>query len=346
MPISSEPFGTCSTGEPIIRYTLTNENGLSVSVLNLGCVLQQILVPNRNGHLTDVCLGFSDGFSYEPAPGSMGAVVGRHANRIKNAQFSIDGQLYQVTPNALGHNHIHGGKKGFSTQLWNARVEEAGVIFSLSSPDGEEGYPGNLNVTVSYQLTKDNELKLHYIAETDQDTVINLTNHCYFNLAGEGNGDILDHVTQIFSDSFTAVDEESCPTGSILSVEHTPFDFRQPKPIGRDIEARDDQLQIGGGYDHNFILGDPGIMRKAAIVSCPRTGIEMVTFTDQPGVQFYTSNSMNMQGGKHSYGPRTAFCLETQHFPNSTACPNFPTVILRKGERYDYTTIYQFNCLK
>ncbi len=341
--ITKESFGYLSDGREVFRYTLINDKA-SVSILNLGGIIQSLVVPDRNGNKTDVVLGYDDVSGCEKWRGNyFGALIGRFGNRIGGAHFTLNGKEYTLFAND-GENHLHGGKEGFNAKIWNVIPKgEDTLSLSLFSPDGEEGYPGNLTVRVEYQL-KGTALMIRYHAESDADTVINLTNHAYFNLAGEGNGTIEDHLLTLHADAFTAIDKNGLTVEQIIPVENTPFDFRVRKAIGQDIHAENDQLQNGGGYDHNFVLNSIHSLSEAAVVYCPRTGIQMRVETTQPGVQLYTGNMITPQTGKkgHPYGKRSALCLETQHFPNSMACTSFASPVLRAGEMYDEETVYSF----
>lgn len=342
--IKQETYGTLSNGREVIRYTIDNGQA-QVSVLNLGGIVQSLLVPDRDGKLTDVALGYDDAAGCEEFRGNyFGALIGRFGNRIGGAAFTLNGKEYKLFAND-GPNHLHGGKDGFNWKLWEvAQAGENALSLYLLSPDGEEGYPGNLSVTVVYTLDGAS-LSIDYEARTDADTVLNLTNHTYFNLAGEGNGSIEDHLLQLNADAYTAVDGNGLTIEKVIPVEGTPFDFRTAKPIGQDIGADDQQLRNGGGYDHNFVLEPSSALTEAAVVTCPRTGIRMQVLTTQPGVQLYTGNMITPQTGKHGhfYGKRSGFCLETQHFPNGMACPSFVSPVLRAGETYRQKTVYAFS---
>ncbi len=302
-------------------------------------------VPDKAGKLEDVTLGFDSLEGYLQRHPFFGALVGRYANRIAKGRFTLNNKEYKLAVNN-GENSLHGGLKGFDKAVWRGRPlnNSAGVGVELShvSKDGDEGYPGNLSVTVRYTLTNKNELKIDYSATTDADTVVNLTDHAYFNLAGQGNGDILNHQMMINADRFTPTDAGSIPTGELRPVQGTPFDFRTPTKIGARINQNDEQLKLGKGYDHNFVLND----RNAAEVYEETSGRVLSVWTTEPGVQLYTGNhldgSLKGKGGK-TYGPRTGFCLETQRFPDSPNKPNFPSAVLKKGEKRESTTIYRFS---
>lgn len=344
MKSSTHDFGFTEAGEKVLAFLLENEAGAKVRILNYGGILQAICVPDRNGAQRDVCLGYASVKDYERNDCYLGALIGRCANRIANARFDLNGKRYQLAANN-GKNHLHGGKRGFDRRIWQHNLVENGLELFLSSPDGEENYPGNLAVKVSYALDENNALSIVYEARADQDTIVNLTNHAYFNLNGESGAPPLDHELTLYADAMTLTDDDAIPTGQLLPVQDTPFDFRTPKPIGRDIDAAHPQLRSAKGYDHNFVLGaHDGTLRQAARVRAPESGITMEVFTTMPGVQFYTANYLHSAHGKSGapYAPRMAFCLETQHFPNAVHCPAFPTPILRKGEMHRERTQYRF----
>jgi aldose 1-epimerase len=337
-------------GAPLELYTLKNRRGMEVRITNFGGTVTSIKVPDRSGKFADVVLGFNNLDDYLKPHPSFGTAVGRFANRIAKGRFTLNGVEYKLAVNN-GENHLHGGIKGFDDVLWTAEQAntKAGPAVRLTylSKDGEEGYPGNLNVTMTYTLTNNNELRIDYSATTDKDTVINLTHHSYFNLAGEGNGDILNHRLKLNADRFTPTDAGSIPTGELRSVRVTPFDFLTPHAIGERINQDDEQLKFGNGYDHNFVInGRLGTLRQAAVVTEPTTGRVMEVWTTEPGVQLYTGNfldgSLVGKSGK-AYQRRSGFCLETQHYPDSPNKPNFPTTVLKKGGTFKSTTIYRFS---
>lgn len=341
------PFGTMPDGATIELFTLRNETGIEVRAMSYGAILVSIRTPDRAGQFADIALGSDALDDYITRPRFFGALVGRYGNRIGNARFAIDGQTFQLAPNN-GTNHLHGGLKGFDKVVWNAapfeRSNAVGVTFTYSSRDGEEGYPGTLQTAVTYTLTPGNELIVDYTATTDKPTIVNLTQHSYFNLAGEGRGDVLKHELMINADRFTPVDAGLIPTGELAPVGGTPFDFRSPTAIGARIDADDSQLKLGGGYDHNFVLnGGPGLHLAARVVE-PASGRTLQVDTTEPGVQFYSGNKLTGAAGKagHLYGPRSGFCLETQHFPDSPNKPNFPSTILRPGDTYRSKTVFTF----
>jgi aldose 1-epimerase len=345
------PFGTLPSGEPVQVYTLTNANGLEVRAIDFGGVILSLRVPDREGLLDDVVLGFDELAPYTDRSPYFGSLIGRYGNRIREGRFELDGRTYALAVNN-GPNHLHGGVRGFDKRLWRAepfeRAGEVGVTFSYTSPDGEEGYPGTLDVRVTYTLTDRDELAFEYHATTDRATPVNLTQHTYFNLTGDGGRDILGHELMLNASHFTPVDATLIPTGEIVHVFGGPFDFTSPTAIGARIGADDEQLRHGGGYDHNFVLngGPEGEMRLAARVHEPMSGRVMEVHTTEPGVQFYAGNfldgTLTGKGGV-VYRHRTGFCLETQHFPDSPNVPHFPSTILRPGEVYRSRTVYAFS---
>jgi aldose 1-epimerase len=334
-------------GTEIGLFTLTNARGVEVRAIAYGAIVVSIRTPDRRGQLADVVLGCDDLEGYVTRSRYFGAVVGRYGNRIANGRFTLDGRTYQLATNN-GKNHLHGGVRGFDKVVWRAqefaRNGHNAVAFRHTSPDGDEGYPGTLNARVTYTLTARNELVIEYEATTDKPTPINLTNHSYFNLAGEGRSDILQHRLTLDADRFTPVDDTMIPTGELAAVEGTPFDFRQETAIGARIDADHEQLRRGTGYDHTFVLSAGSALRHAARVVEPTTGRTLDVATTEPGVQFYAGNHLAGQVGKsgHAYGKRTGFCLETQHFPDSPNHASFPSTILRPGETYRSTTVFTF----
>lgn len=341
--ITGSFFGTTRSGEKVTKYHLQNGSGMDVFVLDYGCTVAEIHVPDKNHRSADVCLGYDTIGEYEDNDGFLGAVIGRHANRIQNGSFELNGKTYTLAVND-GPNHLHGGLRGFDKYVWDSEIRGDQLIFTRLSPDGEEGYPGNLRLKVIYSLTPDNTLRIAYVAESDADTVVNLTNHTYFNLNGHNKGNILNLTLQILADSFTENDANCLPTGNILPVADTPFDFTRPKPIGRDIGKQNIQLKNGKGYDHNWILSDKTKLKKAVKLYSPESGIVMTVSTTMPGVQVYTGNMLGSRNGKNGahYAPHSAVCLETQYFPNAMAHKNFPSPVLKQGERYDHVTEYHF----
>ena len=340
-------FGKTLDGAPVQIYTLTNKNGLEARITNYGGIVVSLQAPDRNGAMADVILGFDTFHDYLTGPSPyFGALVGRYGNRIGHARFTLDGVEYKLAANN-GQNSLHGGVHGFNKAVWAPReLPDNSLELTYLSKDGEEGYPGNLKVTVIYRMTDANELKIDYAATTDKDTVLNLTNHAYFNLKGAGNGDILGHIVTLNADRFTPVDSGLIPTGELRDVSGTPFDFRKATAVGARIEQNDEQLKLGKGYDHNWVLNKNGAAPGlAARVEEPSSGRVLEAFTDQPGVQFYTGNSLDGsikgKGGK-PFGRFSGLCLETQHFPDSPNKPGFPSTVLKPGQAFHSTTIYRF----
>jgi aldose 1-epimerase len=347
--MTKQDWGKGPDGQAVELYTLKNSKGMQATITNYGARVTTLLVPDRNGQMADVVLGFDSLDGYLKDNPYFGTVVGRYGNRIAKGRFTLNGKEYQLATNN-GPNALHGGIRGFDKRVWTARdVSKDGVPaleLTYLSRDKEEGYPGNLTAKVTYTLTENNELRLDYEVSTDQDTIQNLTNHSYFNLAGQGEGSILDHVVQIHADRFTPVDATLIPTGELKPVEGTPFDFRQPTAISARIEQKDEQLIRGKGYDHNFVLnGARGELSPAARVYEPKSGRVMEVLTTQPGVQFYVGNfldgTLTGKGGKR-YDFRYGFCLETQHFPDSPNQPQFPSVVLKPDGPFRSTTVYRF----
>lgn len=350
--LTSAPFGTLN-GKDVELYTLTNANGMSVNLMTYGAAIQSIMVPDRDGEMANVALGFDNIEDYAAKSPFFGATIGRYANRIALGQFELNGETYQIAINN-DPNTLHGGNRGFDKYVWDAEDvsgdDGPAVTFSRLSPDGEENYPGNLQVSVTYTLTDDDELRLDYSATTDATTVINLTNHCYFNLAGEGTSNILDHVMQLNASQYTPVDATAIPVGGIQPVAGTAFDFTTPKPIGQDIrDGSDEQIVLGRGYDHNWVLdreeGDLTTLFDAGNVTDPGSGRMVTCLTTEPGLQFYSGNFLDgtyagTGGGVYRQGD--AFTLETQHFPDSPNQPDFPTTVLEPGDEFASTTVYRF----
>lgn len=347
--IERRPYGEVE-GNAVDLYTLTNAHGFEMRVTNYGGIVVSCMVPDRAGHTEDIVLGYNQLEGYVKNNPYFGCIVGRYGNRIAQAKFTLEGQEYTLAQND-GENNLHGGIKAFDKVVWDARArmgdERVGVAFQYRSQDGEEGFPGNLDVTVTYTLTNDDAFRIDYFATTDKTTVVNLTNHSHWNLAGEGSGDILGHELMLNADHFTPVDEGLIPTG-IETIEGTPFDFRIPTAIGARIDNDDEQLNFGKGYDQNWVLNkeQEGAMTLAATVYEPQSGRFMEVFTTEPGIQFYTGNFLDGtvigKSGK-AYESRNAFCLETQHYPDSPNNPDFPSVVLKPGEEYKTATIYKFS---
>lgn len=348
--ITVAPFGKLGDGTPVSLYTMKNTKGVLMKVTNYGGIIVSLEVPDRDGKPVDVVLGYDSLQAYEKRNPFFGALVGRYGNRIGKGKFVLEGKEYDLVRNNNG-NHLHGGTKGFDKVVWN--IEEVpsdeGVAIKLSylSKDMEEGYPGNLDVEITYTLTNDNSVRFDYKATTDKPTIVNLTQHAYFNFNG-GKGDVLSHEISLNADRFLPVDEGLIPTGELKSVENTPLDFRTPVSIGERINDSHQQIQIGGGYDHCWVLNGDGL-KVAAEVYDPESGIEMTVRTTEPGVQFYTGNFLDgsLTGkGNVVYNKRTGFCLETQHFPDSPNKSQFPSVVVKPGETYSSQTIYQFSTRK
>jgi aldose 1-epimerase len=343
-PVMKEAFGKTAEGTPVDLYTLTNKSGMTAKIMTYGATLISLNVPDKSGKMADVVLGFNTLEPYLKGHPFFGSIAGRVANRIAKGKFTLEGKEYTLAVNN-GPNSLHGGLKGFDKKVWKASVvkgEAPGVQFALKSPDGEEGYPGTLNTTVTYTLTDENEIKIEYTATTDKPTPVNLTNHSYFNLAGKG--DVLSHVVQIFAEKYTPVDDTMIPTGELRNVQGTPFDFLTPRTIGERIE------KTGGnpaGYDHNYVLNAGGrTLGLAAEVYDPTSGRVMRAFTTEPGMQFYTGNFLDgtLKGKTGElYQKQAGFCFEMQHFPDSVNQPSFPSTILNPGDTYKQTTIYAFS---
>ncbi len=344
--VSSEDFGLTEDGQSAELYSLKNSNQVEIQVTNYGGIVTSLCVPDRDGKMGDVVLGFENLSGYLKDSPYFGCIVGRYGNRLAGGRFTLDGTEYNLATND-GENHLHGGIRGFDKKVWNAEPTKDGVRLSYLSQDGEEGYPGNLTATVDYSLSDQDELKIEYYAETDRATHVNLTNHTYFNLAGHGSGDVLGHELTLHADRFTPINEGLIPTGELQAVSDTPMDFRTPRIIGERIEQGDRQLVFGGGYDLNWVLNDSDEgLRTAATVLESGSGRLMEVDTTEPGVQFYTGNFLDGshigKGGK-VYQHRSGFCLETQHFPNSPNQRNFPSTVLKPGETYQSTTVFRFS---
>ncbi|HRX58965.1 MAG TPA: aldose epimerase family protein [Eubacteriales bacterium] len=345
MSVTQTRFGTMPDGEEVLCYTITNQSGASASFLTYGAAWQSMLVPDRSGKLRDVVLGYDTLEEYRTQKGYLGAVIGRVANRISNARFTLNGKEYLLFANN-NKACLHGGKEGFDKKNWRAVADGDSIVFSLLSPDGDQNFPGSLSVMVTYTLSEDNALSIRYLASTDADTIVSLTNHAYFNLAGQGEGTVLGQTLMIDADRFTCIDREIVPTGVIEPVEGSPLDFTTAKPIGRDIESKQENMDAARGYDHNFVLNHKnGGLELACRAADPQGGVVMETYTDQPGVQLFTAYDFEGRPGKNgkTYGFRPSFCLETQRFADAMAHPDFPSVVLHAGEIFASETVYRFS---
>ncbi|MFC1762793.1 aldose epimerase family protein [Planctomycetota bacterium] len=345
-----KPYGLLEDGRTVDLYTLKNQQGMEARIITYGAILVSLEVPDRNGKLDDIILGWDTLDDYVKHKNSGGSIAGRHAGYIANGRYTWDGVEYQLSTNARG-GHVHGGINGFATRLWTARDTSDGnvqrVELTYFSPDGEEGYPGNLSTTVTYTLTDQNEFRMDFHATTDKDTVVNLMNHAYMNLSGEGNGKILGHVLQVNADQYGLLDANRLTSGELRSVTGTPFDFRQPAVVGDRLAMKDDQLALARGFDHNFVVrGGGGKLVPAARMSDPKSGRVMEVLTTQPAVLFYTGQKLSGnsvgKGGKN-YPPLSAFALEVQAMPDAPNKTHLPSTILRVGERYQQTTIFRFS---
>ncbi|MDA0378630.1 MAG: galactose mutarotase [Bacteroidetes bacterium] len=347
--IQSRSFGTLPDGRDVTIYKVTSPTGMVMEVTNYGGIITRLTAPDRDGKFDDIVLGYDNLEGYLEETPYFGAIIGRYGNRIARGQFTLDGETYTLAQNN-GENHLHGGIQGFDKVLWNAEPfsmgNEYGIVFTYESPDGEEGYPGTLSARVTYLLTADNRVIFSYQATTDKATPVNLTQHSYFNLAGPSSDSILDHELMLAADHFTPIDAGLIPTGEIRAVTGTPFDFTTATPIGERINADDEQIAFGLGYDHNWVVSDmTSSMRLAARVHEPTSGRVMEVLTEEPGIQFYAGNFLDgtITGkGGNVYEYRSGFCLETQHFPDSPNQSTFPSTILRPGETYQTRTIYAF----
>ncbi|HEV2330130.1 MAG TPA: aldose epimerase family protein [Verrucomicrobiae bacterium] len=347
--ITKAPFGTTPDGQPVEIYTLRNGNGLEARIMTYGGIVVSLKTPDKAGHFDDVVLGYDSLEGYIKRNPYFGALIGRCGNRISNGKFSLNGKTYSLAQNNGSKNHLHGGLKGFDKVVWKAKTIETsnGPALELSylSKDGEEGYPGNLSVTAIHTLTADNGLRIDFNATTDKHTICNLTHHSYFNF--HGGGDVLDYMVQINAEKFTAVNADVIPTGELRSVAGTPLDFRKPTAIGERINNSDEQLQLAGGYDHNWVFDKPaGHLGSVARVVDKISGRSMEVFTTQPGMQFYSGNfldgTIKGKGGKQ-YQRRYAFCMEPQHFPDAPNHPHFPSIELKPGQAYKNTIVYKFS---
>ncbi|MFD1538309.1 aldose epimerase family protein [Nonomuraea guangzhouensis] len=348
--ITKKRFGILPNGEKVDSYTLRNSNGMRVKILTYGGILQSIEVPDSGGTFANVALGFDNLSDYVKKSPYFGSITGRYANRVAKGRFTLDGKTYQLATND-GPNHLHGGNKGFDKRVWKAhpfkRHNSVGLVLTYTSPNGEESYPGTLRTKVVYTLTDDNQIRMDYRATTSRPTIVNLTNHAYFNLRGEGNGTILGHELQINASRYTPVDKTLIPTGKIARLGGTPLDFRRPTAVGDRINSENQQIVRGGGYDHNYVLQSRGRgLQPAARVVEPDSGRVLEVITDQPGLQFYSGNFLDgtLRGTSgRLYPKRSGFALESQHFPDSPNHENFPSTVLRPGEVYRTTTIYAFS---
>jgi aldose 1-epimerase len=342
-------YGITATGKSVDEFTLVNVQGMDVKIITYGGIITSVRVPDRSGSFANVVLGLEHLSDYETRNRFFGAIIGRYGNRIANGRFILDGQVYTL-PTNNGPCSLHGGDEGFDKKVWTAQEipgDEAAIELSYVSRDGEEGYPGDLSVSVKYTLTRENAIRIDYSATTSKPTVVNLTNHSYFNLAGNGSGDVYDHLLQLNADHYTPVDAVLIPTGELVPVQDTPFDFRTPKAIGDRIRSDDPQMVHGRGYDHNFVLNrrDLASLEMAARVYDPASGRALEVWTTEPGIQFYSGNFLDgtlVGSGGTTYRQGDGLCLETQHFPDSPNYPSFPSTQLRPGELYQTTTLYKF----
>ena len=347
MAIQKKEFGVMPSGEKVYEYTLTNKSGVSASFIELGATWTKMLVPDRDGNMADVILGYDDLASYQANTPHFGAPIGRNANRIGNAVITIDGKDYKLEANN-GPNNLHSGPDLYHSRLWESwayeTAEGSRLDFFLNSPDGDQGYPGTADIYVTYSLDKDDKLDIFYEALSDKDTILNMTNHSYFNLDGHNSGSVLQHTLTLEADYFTPGDAQSIPTGEILPVENTPMDFREGRKIGERIEEEYEPLRFGNGYDHNWVLKNKGNFEKVAELMAEESGIVMETYTDRPGMQIYTANFVENEVGKEGvvYGKRSAVCLETQCYPDAVHHENFPSPVYRAGEKYTAHTAFRF----
>lgn len=345
MSVKKELFGKTKNGEEIYRYWLENSKGMKAGIINYGAILVNLIVPDKDGKAEDVVLGYDTLEPYFENGCFFGAVIGPNANRIGGASFTLEGQTYQLSEND-GKNNLHSHKElGYHKRVWEVSEGENSVTLSLSDEDGNMGFPGNKKVKVTYTLTEENEIELKYEVESDKNTIINMTNHTYFNLAGHNKGQVQDHILKLKAAAYTPALPGSIPTGEIVAVTGTPFDFTQGKRIGEEIEADDEQLKLAGGYDHNWVIDDfDGTLREFATVTEPLSGRCMKAYTDLPGVQFYVGNFITEQTGKENakYGRRCGLCLETQYFPDTANKPEFPSAVFGPERKYQSRTIYKF----
>ena len=344
MSVQAKQFGTTKNGEEVTCYTLENKNGMKAEFIDYGAIIVSLFVPDKDGKLDDVVLGYDDVAAYEANGCFFGALIGRHGNRIGGASFELNGVTYELEKND-GENKLHGGTPGYHKLMYQVETSDDSVTFSRTSPHMEQGYPGNLDLSVTYTLTDDNELKITYTAKSDQDTLCNMTNHSYFNLKGHDGGEITDHNVWIKANGFTETSDDLIPNGTIVDVTGTPMDFRTKKAIGDDIGADYKPLVIAGGYDHNYALDKKsGVLEKVAELSEDCSGRTMEVYTDLPGMQLYTGNFIEKENGKGGtvYTKRNGVCFETQFFPNSIHVPSFDSCVLKAGETFTSTTIYRF----
>ena len=336
-------FGMTSKGEEARLFTIQNDKGMEIKVSDYGATLVQVRVPDKEGRLLDVVLGYDDVQGYEAGNAFFGATIGRVANRIGNGEFRLGGRTYELTRND-GQNTLHGGRDFYNKRIWKTgETQEDHVEFLMDSPSGDQGFPGNVKISVTYTLTKDTEVKIHYRAVPDADTLMNLTNHSYFNLSGHASGTVLDQEVMLYADAYARADSQSIPTGEIVPVSGTPMDFRQLKPVGAEIEEAYEALEFGKGYDHNWVLNGNGY-RKAAFMRSKESGIAMEVYTDLPGMQFYTANFVDHEKGKAGavYNMRQAACFETQYFPDAVHKDHLEGPEVKAGEVYETTTAYRF----
>ena len=344
MSMATRSFGTTKEGAAITLYTITNKNGMSVSAIDYGANIVSLMVPDKNGVVEDIVLGFDDVAGYEVNGCFFGAFIGRHGNRIGQAKFELNGKTYELEKND-GANNLHGGTPGYHQVMYQASTTDNSVTFTRVSPDMEQGYPGNLEISLTYTLTDENELKLDYVTRSDQDTLCNLTNHSYFNLKGHKGGEVTDHVVTIKANGFTGTSDDLIPDGSVVDVTGTPMDFRKPRRVADDIDSDYGPIVLAGGYDHNFVLDKPeGSFEKVAEVTDETSGRTMEVYTDLPGMQLYSGNFIVEEHGKegHIYTKRTGICFETQYFPNSINVPQFTPCVLKAGDTFRSTTMYKF----
>ncbi|MDD6629166.1 MAG: galactose mutarotase [Lachnospiraceae bacterium] len=345
MGVVKEKFGTARNGKEVYAFTISNANGMQAKIINFGAILVSLLVPDKDGKPEDVVLGYDSLEEYYGNGSFFGATIGPSANRIGGASFEINGKAYQIDVND-GPNNLHSHmENGYHKQVWDAVEGDNSVTLTLEGKDGEMGFPGNKKITMVYSLSEDNALKLSYHVSADADTIVNLTNHTYFNLAGHKAGKIEDHLLQLHAGNYTPVVPGAIPTGEIQPVAGTPMDFTKMKPIGQDINADFEQLKLTLGYDHNFVIdGADGSLKEIAVAEDPKSGRKMKVFTTLPGVQFYAGNCIGEDTGKDNtpYGPRKGFCLETQYYPDNIHHPNFPQSVFGPGRDYESVTVYQF----